>query len=1377
MKPQFGRSKYSGWWGMIGGSLLAAGLAAAAWRAPVTVVAPDTLGGRDRYLAHVTTDKPIYRAGEMVYIRAIVLDAATRTPHAARTPVHVEIKGPQGNTVATLAGHLQDGVAGIPWPVPAGQAGGAYKVAVEVPQIGTPPAVRGFDIRAYRAPRINTRIEFLREGYGPGDTVVAVLEAVRAEGGVPIDAAVTIMARVDGAEIHRSTAMIDADGRCGARFELPADIVTGDGTLVFTIADGGVIETAAKTIPILLQTVDIRIYPESGDLVAGLAGRVYIEARTPAGKPADIAGVIHNAAGEQVGTFRTDHEGRGRFSFMPVVDQVYYLAVTEPAGIDRTFELPPVRPTGVSIRAVHDVYPAGEPVVLQVHGNVKGPLSLTLRKREVEVAALTLRGAVNDGQRHTADVILTPSAAADGVLIATVWDADGIPLAERLIYREPAQHVRITVAPDREGYTPGERVRLVVTATDGAGRPVEALVGLTVTDESVLEMIEQREQAPRLPVMVLLESDVREIGDAHVYLDPENPDASRAVDLLLGTQGWRRFALLRFDEFIKQYGDDARRALAVRRPRQELFPGMSGMIRREAAARIDELGHVMEDGFAFVEMEAAEAPPPPLEALPVPPPLAAPSVRGDDLLMAAGEFDVAQDRERIIGDRRQLPGPRRPEAMAFVSVREYAHKARTGRQPNDRIDFTETLYWSAGVKTDPQTGQATVAFDLNDAVTTFRVLADAFTAQGALGAGDQTIASLQPFYIEPKLPLEVTMGDRIILPVSVINAGASDLTAAWLRINAVHGITVGDLPRFDIAAGTRPRRLVDLGIGDVAAEISLVIEVLAAPYADTVTRPLRIVPRGFPVELADGGMLGPESPLRLTVRIPETRVPGSVRSAMTVYPTPLANLTEALERLIRQPHGCFEQTSSTTYPLVMAQQYFMTHHGVDPKLIERSREMLEAGYQRLTGFECKSHGFEWFGADPGHEALTAYGLLLFSDMAKVYPVDPVMVARTREWLLRARDGKGGFKRERRALHTWIEDRDCSNAYITWALLEAGEPPATLKPEIETVTAAALASANSYVVALGAHVAWLAGDRDTARRLMQRLADAQVKDGSVDGGTATIVGSRGQSLQIETTALAVLAWLRDPAFTPSVEQGIRWLADICKGGRFGSTQSTVLALRAIVTYDAARARPKTPGTLQVFVNDRAAGSAVAFDEDTRGAIQLPDIAELLEPGEHRIEIRMTDGAEMPASITIGYADEQPDSSPECKLDITVTLSAAAVGEGEVLEARVTVSNREEDEILPMPLAIVGIPGGLEVHHDHLKELVGAGRIAAYEVIGRDVVLYWRELQAGRSVDLPIRLVAEIPGTYTGPASRVYQYYADEFKTWAAPLTVTITPARQ
>ena len=78
--------------------------------------------------------------------------------------------------------------------------------------------------------------------------------------------------------------------------------------------------------------------------------------------------------------------------------------------------------------------------------------------------------------------------------------------------------------------------------------------------------------------------------------------------------------------------------------------------------------------------------------------------------------------------------------------------------------------------------------------------------------------------------------------------------------------------------------------------------------------------------------------------------------------------------------------------------------------------MLARGYQKLTSFEClstgknRSEGYEWFGGTaPAHEALTAYGLMQFRDMARVLAdVDAQMIERTRKYLLSQRDGKGGF---------------------------------------------------------------------------------------------------------------------------------------------------------------------------------------------------------------------------------------------------------------------------------------------------------------------------------------------------------------------------------
>jgi len=108
------------------GSLLAWSAALATKPEPAEVVDSATLGGKDRYLAHVSTDKPIYRAGEKVYVRSVVLHAADRTPLTDSVAGFVEIKGPKGNTVSSGRAATEESVTGFAWEVPEGQAGGDY---------------------------------------------------------------------------------------------------------------------------------------------------------------------------------------------------------------------------------------------------------------------------------------------------------------------------------------------------------------------------------------------------------------------------------------------------------------------------------------------------------------------------------------------------------------------------------------------------------------------------------------------------------------------------------------------------------------------------------------------------------------------------------------------------------------------------------------------------------------------------------------------------------------------------------------------------------------------------------------------------------------------------------------------------------------------------------------------------------------------------------------------------------------------------------------------------------------------------------------------------------------------------------------------------
>lgn len=1391
----------------------------------------------ESYLIHVSTDKPIYRIGEKVFVRGVVLSANSHSPVPAiaggNRNASFEIKGPRGDTVASGVSPVVDSVVGFTWQIPAGQPGGEYTVRISHPSSDL-PAERKFDIRAYRAPRLKSQIVFVRDGYGPGDTVSANLHVERAEGGIPAGAKVSVSARLDGAEIWTGATRVDSSGNAGANFKLPAAIARGEGALAMIVEDGGAVETATKTIPILLQTVDLAIYPEGGDLIAGLPNRVYIEGRTPAKKPADMAGVVVDAAGHQVAAFRTEHEGRGRFSFVPSRGKAYSLCITEPSGIKTVFPLPAVRESGVVISSASDITPRRKDVVVRVAATQAGEygVELSQRGKEISFKSITL------GANEISTVAFTVPRAVDGVIVATVFDDQKKPIAERLVFRQPEHRLNVQITADHTDYVPGDKVSLRISTTDETGKPVEAMVGVTATDSSILEMIDKREQAPRLPVMVLLEHEVKDLADAHVYLDETNSKAPVAMDLLLGTQGWRRFAFAGSGALSGVVTDfssalipgvtiEARNTLTAVVARAvtngngkytfALLPSgtyrvsasMPGFQAQMMGVQIKDRSPVRQDFrlpvAAAMQMVAVAA-----DGIGVggraggpgaaPPPFAAPPrgqqgqqgqlARGGVLSgVLGGVMRAAKADDNILVNDLQVnaeiaPPPLEKKQLAvrinpgnIVTVREYAHALAPDWTEGSRTDFSETVYWNAGIKTDGRTGIATVSFNLSDSVTSFRVLADAFSPDGMLGAGTAHIESVQPFSIDPKIPLQVTSGDVIQLPVSIINGVNRELRDARLTPKGPDGIhfTMPGGDSIILGPKERSRRLVQLEVGrEFSGLANLAFDANAGAYRDSVTRTLDVQSPGFPRETTTGGILERNGTRTFEFTIPEDAVRGSLSSSVTVYPSPLASMTDALQSLLQQPFGCFEQTSSTSYPMVMAQQYFLTHTGVDPAIIGKAKDLLEVSYKRLTGFESPTRGYEWFGGDPGHEALTAYGLMQFTDMAQVRSVDKDMLDRTRAWLLSRRDGKGEFSLSSKALDTFgrapVETTD---AYIVWALIESGEKPAGLTKEIAAVKASAQSTQDSYILALAANILHETGDSAGARELMDKLVKSQEPAGDVKGAVTSITRSGGDALAIETTALSVLAWMHEQAYAEHVEQGMRWIIQSNKIGRFGSTQSTVLALRSILAYDNAHARPKAPGRIVLTLDGKPVGAPVDFTADTKGALTFPEFTDDLGTGKHIVALKMENGSDMPFAAGIKYHSLLPESSDQSKIGIKVTLTDSRIQEGTVTEAAVSIANKSA-EAIPSPVAIVGLPGGLEVRHDQLKELVRSGKIDAYEVIGREVVLYWRFLKANGNVELPLSLVAATPGSFTGPASRAYLYYTDEYKNWAPGVKVTVVP---
>ncbi len=89
-----------------------------------------------------------------------------------------------------------------------------------------------------------------------------------------------------------------------------------------------------------------------------------------------------------------------------------------------------------------------------------------------------------------------------------------------------------------------------------------------------------------------------------------------------------------------------------------------------------------------------------------------------------------------------------------------------------RSYFPEALYINPEIITD-QNGAASIAIPLADSITTWRMAMMASTMHGALGSAVSSLKVFQDFFVDLDLPVTLTQGDRVSVPVAVYNYSAA----------------------------------------------------------------------------------------------------------------------------------------------------------------------------------------------------------------------------------------------------------------------------------------------------------------------------------------------------------------------------------------------------------------------------------------------------------------------------------------------------------------------------------------------------------------------------------------------------------------------------
>lgn len=506
---------------------------------------------------YLTTDKTIYRPGEQVRFRTVTLDRADLQVHR-EVPVALRVVNEDGDEVNGLGGRVttRRGVGFGDFELPRFQPPGKQTLIAASPAGDFPEARREFEVRPYRTPALRQTLDFVRDSYAPGDEVEAELRVELADGKPARNVPLAVTAESRARKFFNLHTTTNDQGSYRVRFNLPAEVDPGQALLNVT-AGKDVQDQISERIPVHQGEVTVEFFPESGELVPDVDNRVYFFAHDSLDRPVHVRGRVVDREGRPVAELQTVRDGRGAFALRPARNERYRLLIDQPAGVPDRPELPPASGRQfATINAGGGVFAAGAPIRVKLVSQDDRPVAVVAVCRGVVVGQeLVSPTAFRSDKKAGGPEIAVPVAeTAEGVIRLTVYDYSvqpPPPVAERLVYRRPTRKLAIQPAPAQTDYLPGDAVNVAVSVQDERGQPQTAVLGASVVDEAALSLVRDRSASLTTHFWLMGQiDDVRGLEDANFYLS-DGSEAEQALDLLLGTQGWRRFTTVPVDQLAQ----------------------------------------------------------------------------------------------------------------------------------------------------------------------------------------------------------------------------------------------------------------------------------------------------------------------------------------------------------------------------------------------------------------------------------------------------------------------------------------------------------------------------------------------------------------------------------------------------------------------------------------------------------------------------------------------------------------------------------------------------------------------------------------------------------------------------------------------------------
>lgn len=471
---------------------------------------------------YVMTDKPYYSAGERIWLRGWVVDAVSHTGQTPTNYLYVDLVDAGDNLVQRIKIKRDSTGFSNAIDLPSDIKAGSYSL-VAFTQWQTNWSEDFFFRRRIEIGNSIDDVVSHEVSYvlGEDSTATAIVRFYGFDGpyaGYRVQCTEKREAKKD------RTFTLRTDSRGQVRIEYtPIEGVVGEIDMMLEVPNRD-FETTLL-LPSLDNSIDVAFMPEGGSLIAGVTQRVAFKAIGADGYSREVAGVICDGSGKELCAIATAYNGMGTFEITPSADTRYY-AVIEREGCKLRFALPAPTTEGCALRAVRE----GENWSCEL-------LSAPDFDRSNLGVLVHSRGALVYMVDDVAARFTIPETVLlEGISQVAIYDrTTGAIYSERLLFRHPAEQFSMEGKTATPVTRKRQKVTLDIKIVNNSNVAVNGDYAVAITDRRMVRRSATDESAVS---SLLLTSD---LGG---YV--ENPsayfgEAREFTDLLMMTQGWRRF--------------------------------------------------------------------------------------------------------------------------------------------------------------------------------------------------------------------------------------------------------------------------------------------------------------------------------------------------------------------------------------------------------------------------------------------------------------------------------------------------------------------------------------------------------------------------------------------------------------------------------------------------------------------------------------------------------------------------------------------------------------------------------------------------------------------------------------------------------------------